>query len=144
MGVADVEAYTSMIYGYHDKRSKHMGDIPLPGLHQVEVRGIVLFIHEQLVHTNDTGRDCDHGQPGLPGLLLVAHIQLCEQLLSKALQLYNLSQLSCPLLSQDAKTVTLQAADCSLSCNPLLHKFCSHCMTDHIDLFVRIADLSMC
>ena len=62
-----------------------MGDVPLPGLHQIQVGRVVLFIHQQFVHTNDTGCDGDHSQTGLPGLLLVAHIQLRKQLLCKAL-----------------------------------------------------------
>lgn len=62
-----------------------MSDISLPGLHQVEVGCIVLLIHQQLVHTNHTRRHCDHGQARLPGLLLVPHVQLSEQLLCKTL-----------------------------------------------------------
>ena len=62
-----------------------MGDVPLARLNQVEVGGIILLIHQQLVHSNDPSSDGDHGQPRLPGLLLVAHIQLREQLLCKAL-----------------------------------------------------------
>ena len=77
-----------------------MSDISLPGLHQVEVGGVVLLIHQQLVHTNDTCCDSDHGQSRLPGLLLVAHIQLRMQLLCKALQVCNtMSALESSMLS---------------------------------------------
>ena len=70
---------------HHDEGSKHMGDVPLTGLNQVEIGSIILLIHQELVHTNDASSDSDHGQPCLPGLLLIAHIQLREQLLCKAL-----------------------------------------------------------
>lgn len=62
-----------------------MSDISLPGLHQIEVGCIVLLIHQQLVHADHARRDCDHGQPRLPGLLLVPHVQLSEQLFCKTL-----------------------------------------------------------
>lgn len=73
----------------HDEGRQDMRDVPLPGLHEVEVGGIVLFIHEQPVHADDPCGKGDHGQPGFPGLLLVAHIQLREQLLCKALHRHD-------------------------------------------------------
>ena len=73
------------IRAHHDEGGKHVSDVPLPRLNQIEVGGIVLLIHQQLVHSNDARRDGDHGQSRFPGLLLIPHIQLREQLLCKAL-----------------------------------------------------------
>lgn len=73
----------------HDEGSQDMRDVPLPGLHQVQEGGVILLIHEQLVHADDASGEGEHGQASLPGLLLVAHVQLREQLLCKALHQHN-------------------------------------------------------
>ena len=104
------------LQAYHDECCQDIGDISLSGLHQVEVGGVVLLIHEQLVHSDDAGCDGDHGQPGLPGLLLVPHIQLSMQLLCKALHAGKWGSLGLAMVLDGAAGITLSVAtNCCVS-----------------------------